>query len=85
MKRLIACLLISITVSAQAATLAIATISTFPSAVVPANFLGLAMEWCKSQTLFGQASLGGADAIAAQMVANLTGLWCGTNVHPHRR
>jgi hypothetical protein len=57
--------------SVDAATLATATIGTKASAVVPANFLGLAMEWCNVQTVLGQASTGGADPIAAQMVSNL--------------
>lgn len=69
MKRLLAVFLI--TLSAQASTLATATIGTVPASVVPANFLGLSSDWCNIQTMLGQASAGGADAIAAQMVANL--------------
>ncbi|HTF71870.1 MAG TPA: glycosyl hydrolase family 79 C-terminal domain-containing protein [Edaphobacter sp.] len=38
---------------------------------VAADFLGLSMEWCNAQTVLGQASAGGADAIFAQYVANL--------------
>lgn len=46
--------------------------SDTPSAVrVAADFLGLSMEWCNAQTVLGQASTGGADAIFAQYVANL--------------
>jgi hypothetical protein len=35
------------------------------------------MEWCNAQTVLGQASAGGADAIFAQYVANLRGYGAG--------
>ena len=44
---------------------------TSPGVPVAADFLGLSMEWCKAQTVLGQASTGGTDAIFAQYVANL--------------
>jgi hypothetical protein len=50
---------------------AIAADGTRPSVPVAADFLGLSMEWCKAQTVLGQASEGGTDAIFAQYVANL--------------
>jgi hypothetical protein len=45
--------------------------STHPGVPVAADFLGISMEWCSVQTVLGQASTGGADAIFAQYVANL--------------
>jgi hypothetical protein len=44
---------------------------TRPGVAVAADFLGLSIEWCNAQTVLGQASTGGADAIFAQYVANL--------------
>ena len=50
---------------------AVAADGTRPGVPVAADFLGLSMEWCNAQTVLGQASTGGADAIFAQYVANL--------------
>jgi hypothetical protein len=50
---------------------AVAADGTRPGVPVAADFLGLSMEWCSAQTVLGQASTGGADAIFAQYVANL--------------
>jgi hypothetical protein len=50
---------------------AVAADGTRPGVPVAADFLGLSMEWCKAQTVLGQASAGGTDAIFAQYVANL--------------
>ncbi|MGB9417789.1 MAG: glycosyl hydrolase family 79 C-terminal domain-containing protein [Acidobacteriaceae bacterium] len=50
---------------------AVAADGTRPGVPVAADFLGLSMEWCNAQTVLGQASAGGADAIFAQYVANL--------------
>src|SRR3984885_8145013 len=44
---------------------------TRPGVPVAADFLGLSIEWCNAQTVLGQASAGGVDAIFAQYVANL--------------
>jgi hypothetical protein len=44
---------------------------TRPGVPVAADFLGFSIEWCNAQTVLGQASTGGADAIFAQYVANL--------------
>lgn len=77
MKRLLACLLTFVAMSAHATTLATATIGTQPSAVMPANFLGLANEWCKVQTVLGTTESGGQDAIYQQLVANLTAYGAG--------
>lgn len=63
--------------SAYAATLATASIGTQPTAVMPANFLGLANEWCKVQTVLGTAGSGGTDAIYQQLVANLNAYGAG--------
>jgi hypothetical protein len=49
----------------------VAADGTRPGVPVAADFLGLSMEWCNAQTVLGQASAGGADAIFAQYVANL--------------
>jgi hypothetical protein len=50
---------------------AVAADGTRPGVPVAADFLGLSIEWCNAQTVLGQASTGGADAIFAQYVANL--------------
>jgi hypothetical protein len=50
---------------------AVAADETPPGVPVAADFLGLSIEWCNAQTVLGQASAGGADAIFAQYVANL--------------
>jgi hypothetical protein len=50
---------------------AVAADGTRPGVPVAADFVGLSMEWCKAQTVLGQASAGGTDAIFAQYVANL--------------
>jgi len=50
---------------------AVAADGTRPGVPVAADFLGLSIEWCSAQTVLGQASTGGADAIFAQYVANL--------------
>ena len=50
---------------------AVAADGTRPGVPVAADFLGLSIEWCNAQTVLGQASSGGADAIFAQYVANL--------------
>jgi hypothetical protein len=50
---------------------AVAADGTPPGVPVAADFLGLSIEWCNAQTVLGQASAGGADAIFAQYVANL--------------
>jgi hypothetical protein len=47
------------------------TISNAPGVQVPADFLGLSIEWCNAQTVLGQVSTGGIDPIFAQYVANL--------------
>jgi hypothetical protein len=44
---------------------------TGPGVPVAADFLGFSMEWCSAQTVLGQSSAGGTDAIFAQYVANL--------------
>jgi hypothetical protein len=49
----------------------VAADGTRPGVPVAADFLGLSIEWCNAQTVLGQASAGGADAIFAQYVANL--------------
>lgn len=75
MKKIIFALLL--TASVAHAQLATATIGTQPSAVMPANFLGLANEWCSVQTVLGTAAGGGTDAIYRQLVANLTAYGAG--------
>jgi hypothetical protein len=50
---------------------AVAADGTRQGVPVAADYLGLSMEWCSAQTVLGQASIGGADAIFAQYVANL--------------